>query len=171
MIHFPLRKAPDMKTLALILAAALSATALAKTPKGWNDDFETAQKLAARDAKPMLVLFTGSDWCPWCVRLEQEVFAKAEFATVIPKEMVPVFLDFPRDEGLVTPVQRSRNEALARKYGIRGFPTVLLVDAKGGVIARTGYRPGGPEAYVSHLRDLVAAKKSAAKAEKKPEAK
>ena len=160
-----------MKMSLLMLAGALAATVLAKTPAGWNDDFESARKLAAKDGKPMLVLFTGSDWCRWCVKLEGEVFSQPAFSSVIPKEMVPVFLDFPRDEMAITPVQRSKNEALARKYGIRGFPTVLLMDAKGDVIARTGYRPDGPEAYVAHLRELVASKQPAAKSEKKPEAK
>ena len=154
------------KILFVSAAAALAASAFAAVPKGWTDDFEAAQKRAAKESKPMLVLFTGSDWCIWCKRLEQQVLSQEAFATVIPKEMVAVFLDFPSD-GSVTPERRKRNEALAKKYGIRGFPTVLLMDAKGEAFAQTGFRPGGPEAYVTHLRELVAAKKPAKKAEAK----
>ena len=162
------------KMLFLFAAAALAVSAFAAVPKGWTDDFEAARKRAEKESKPMLVLFTGSDWCIWCKRLEGEVFSKADFATAIPKEMVAVFLDFPSDESLVTAERRKLNEALARKYGIRGFPTVLLMDAKGKVFAQTGYRPGGPALYVEHLRELVAQKMPKAEAAKpaaKPEAK
>lgn len=146
------------KILFVLVAAALAASTLAAVPKGWTDDFEAAKKRAAKESKPMLVLFTGSDWCIWCKRLEGEVFSKEAFTSAIPKEMVPVFLDFPSDESLVTPERRQKNEWLGRFYGIRGYPTVLLMDAKGEVFAKTGYRPGGPEPYVQHLRQLVAEK-------------
>lgn len=152
--------------LFVFAAAALAASAFAAVPRGWTDDFEAAQKRAAKEAKPMLVLFTGSDWCIWCKRLEGEVFSQEAFSKAIPKEMVAVFLDFPSDESLVTPERRMKNEWLGRIYGIRGYPTVLLMDAKGEVFAKTGYRPGGAEPYVEHLRQLVAEKMpKAAKAE------
>ncbi len=159
--------------LFVFAAAALAASAFAAVPKGWTDDFEAAQKRAAKEAKPMLVLFTGSDWCIWCKRLEGEVFSQEAFSKAIPKEMVAVFLDFPSDESLVTPARRMKNEWLGRIYGIRGYPTVLLMDAKGEVFAKTGYRPGGAEPYVEHLRQLVAEKmpKSAKAEAAKPGAK
>ena len=153
------------KILFALAAAALSASVFAAVPKGWTDDFEAARKLAEKEAKPMLVLFTGSDWCIWCQRLEQQVLSQDAFSSAIPKEMVAVFLDFPND-GSVKPERRKQNEALARKYGIRGFPTVLLMDAKGEPFARTGFRPGGPEAYVEHLRELAKKAPVAKKAEK-----
>ena len=155
-----------MKKMMFALASAvLAASALAAVPKGWTDDFDAARKLAEKDAKPMLVLFTGSDWCIWCQRLEEQVLSQHAFSTVIPKEMVAVFLDFPND-GSVKPQRRMRNEELARKYGVRGFPTVLLMDAEGKPFARTGFRPGGPEAYVKHLRELAKKAPGAKKAEK-----
>ncbi|NQT92016.1 MAG: hypothetical protein HQ559_04580, partial [Lentisphaerae bacterium] len=49
-----------------------------------------------------------------------------------------------------------QNEALAKKYNVSGFPTVLLLDAKGKVLARTGYRKGGAAAYVKHIQELLA---------------
>lgn len=144
-----------MKKILFILAAALAVTSLAAVPKGWTDDFEAAQKRAEKEKLPLLVLFTGSDWCPWCVRLEQEIVSKPAFADVVVKEFVPVFLDFPNDESLVKPELRKKNEQLAMKYRVRGFPSVLLMDAAGKVKARTGYRAGGPEEYVKHLRGLL----------------
>ena len=158
------------KMLFALAAAALAASAYAAVPKGWTDDFEAARKQAEKESKPMLVLFTGSDWCIWCKRLEEEVFSKDEFATVIPKEMVAVFLDFPSDESLVTPERRKQNRELGMKYGVRGFPTVFLMDAKGEPFAQTGFRPGGPAAYVDHLRELVSSKMPGAKAAAKREA-
>ncbi len=143
------------KTFAGLICALCAACACAAAPKGWTTDFAAAQKEAEKEQKAMIVLFTGSDWCPWCVRLADEILLKKEFASAVQKDFVPVYLDFPQDDSRITPQERKANEALARKYGIRGYPTLLVMDAKGSVKGKTGYQRMTPADYLEHLRKLA----------------
>lgn len=120
----------------------------------WIEDFDEAVEVAREEDKHLLVDFTGSDWCGWCIRLHDEVFAHEEFEQGVQDDFVLVKLDFPRDPEVQAQVpDPERNQELAQEYGyaIPGFPTVLLMTADGQPFARTGYRGGGPEAYVEHL--------------------
>ncbi len=122
----------------------------------WQTDFEAARAKAQAEKKLMLVDFTGSDWCGWCIRLKEEVFDKEAFQKEAPQKFVLVELDFPRQKELSAEL-RAQNEQLREKFGVTGFPTILLLDAEGRLVARTGYRAGGPDAYVTHLNEFVAA--------------
>lgn len=119
----------------------------------WTTDFPAAQAEAKQSGKPLLVNFTGSDWCFWCVRLKEEVFNTPAFAETAEK-FVLVELDFPQNieqpEAL-----RAQNRKLAETYAVGGYPTILLLDANGRAFATTGYQRGGPEAYSKHLAELL----------------
>jgi thioredoxin-related protein len=117
----------------------------------WQTDFEAAKAKAKAEKKFLLVDFTGSDWCVWCKRLKAEVFDKDEFQNDVPKKFVLAALDYPPNIANA-PKQLKK---LAQRYKIEGFPAVILMDAEGQVIARTGYRPGGPEGYVKQLSELL----------------
>lgn len=122
--------------------------------EGWSTDFEAAKKLAAEKNLPILADFSGSDWCGWCIKLDREVFSKKEFQDYAKSNLVTFLADFPARKKLDEKVAK-QNAELAKKYGIRGYPTVLLLDKDGKVLARTGYQAGGPEAYVKHVKSLV----------------
>ncbi len=143
-----------MKKSIMLVAAALSAGAFAM-PAGFTDDWDAAMKKAAAEKKTVLALFTGSDWCIWCKRLEGEILSKKEFSDNVGKTFVPVFLDFPSDKSLVPEATAKRNKELSKKYKVRGFPTVLLLDSKGEVLAQTGYDKVSPEKYLANLNGLV----------------
>jgi len=117
-------------------------------------DAATALKLAAEQKKPILADFAGSDWCGWCIKLDKEVFSQKFFKDYAAENFVLLLVDFPSQKKL-SDAQTEQNESLARKYGVRGFPTVVLLDANGKELDRTGYRRGGPKAYVTHLKDLI----------------
>ncbi len=121
----------------------------------WETDFEAAKAKAKASGKPMLLDFTGSDWCGWCIRLKKEVFSQPEFAAFASKAFILVELDFPRGKPQSEAIKK-QNEALAQKYGVRGFPTILLLSADGKKLAETGYMKGGPAKYVAHLKELLA---------------
>ncbi len=144
-------------TLAFIASAALAAASLAATD--WEDDFAKALERAAKENKYVLVDFSGSDWCGWCIKLDEEVFSKKAFKDYAKDNLVLVLLDFPRRKELPKK-SREQNEALLKKYGVRGFPTVLILNPKGEEVARTGYKPGGAEAYVEHLKKIIEDAKS-----------
>ena len=147
-----------MKTSARVVAFALivAATAAHAGSGGdWLTSFDAAKKAAVEQERPILADFSGSDWCGWCIRLDNEVFSKSEFQQYAKGNLVLFLADFPARKKQSDEVKEQNNE-LREKYGIMGFPTVLLLDAEGKVLGRTGYRPGGPEPYVEHLKSLVA---------------
>lgn len=117
-------------------------------------DFEAAQAKAKAENKPMLLDFTGSDWCGWCIKLKDEVFSQEAFQDYADASLVLVELDFPRKKPQSDAV-KAQNEALAKKYQIRGFPTIVMLNPEGELLAKTGYRQGGAEAYVEHLKEIV----------------
>lgn len=120
----------------------------------WIDNFEKAKKLAQKFKRPILVNFTGSDWCGWCIRLEREVFSKPAFLSYARKKLVLLKLDFPRRKKISDEV-KMKNNLLLRKYGVRGFPTILILNSEGVALHKTGYRPGGAEKYIEHLKSLL----------------
>lgn len=117
----------------------------------WKDNLEKALAQAKKEKKAVLVNFTGSDWCIWCKRLSEEVFSQKEFETFAKKNLVLVKIDFPRN------IEQSSetklyNNTLAQRYGIQGFPTILLFNSAGKLVLTTGYQPGGAVSYVDHLK-------------------
>lgn len=141
-----------------IAAAILGAGNLLAGGEGWINDLEAAKATAAKEKKDLLIDFTGSDWCGWCIKLNEEVFSKDAFRNVVPNDFVLVELDFPQDESKTTPEIKKRNEVLQQQYAVEGFPTIILADAQGRPYAKTGYEEGGAEKYVTHLATLREAK-------------
>jgi len=124
--------------------------------ESWYADYDEAAKVAAETGKHLLVDFTGSDWCHWCIRLENEVFSQEAFEAAVTDRFVLVRLDFPRDPALMAAVpDPARNQELFDTFRAPGYPTVALVTSDGDLFAKTGYRAGGPAAYVVHLDELV----------------
>ncbi len=140
---------PILRPLLALILCAVSLTAA----EGWLTDLDEAKKVAAKDNKAILVDFTGSDWCGWCIRLREEVFDKPEFKEAS-KHFVLVELDFPRTKKLPEG-QKEKNDALAKEFNVRGFPTVLLMNAQGQPFAKTGYEQGGPVKYVDSLKEAL----------------
>ncbi|MFH1970021.1 MAG: thioredoxin family protein [Verrucomicrobiota bacterium] len=138
--------------LGLLLAGLFGFSALAG--EEWLTDFNKAKKEAAEKNLLILADFSGSDWCGWCIKLDKEVFSQKEFKAFAKERLVLFLADFPRAKELKADV-KAQNEQLCKAYGVKGFPTVLLLDAGGKVIARTGYRRGGAGAYVDHLEKLL----------------
>jgi thioredoxin-related protein len=147
---------PLLSIVAALIAAlmwGIPARSVRADEGPWQTDFKAALAKAKAEKKYVLVDFTGSDWCVWCTRLHNEVFDKEPFKTSAAKQYVLVELDFPQTKELPKDLKK-QNEELRDKYEVDGFPTVLLMDGTGEVVARTGYRPGGPEAYAKQLAEF-----------------
>ncbi|MBM3845633.1 MAG: thioredoxin family protein [Verrucomicrobia bacterium] len=119
----------------------------------WMSDFKAASAQAARENKLMVLDFTGSDWCGWCIKLKKEVFDQPGFNDYAKHYLVLVELDFPRRKALPSALTQ-QNEALAEKYGIRGFPTLVILDPQGKEVGRAGYQEGGPPPLLKTLEQL-----------------
>ena len=148
---------PIVRTCAAFVALYCSGIAVAGS-EGWSSDFEAAKKQAAESKKDLLIDFTGSDWCGWCIKLNKEVFSQDAFKAGVKDKFVLVELDYPKDKSKLSAATLKQNEELAKKYPVGGYPTILLTDAEGKPFAATGYEAGGPEAYVKHLDELRAKK-------------
>jgi thioredoxin-related protein len=138
-------------TLAAFVALMIAALPALAGPK-WYTDLDEAKAVAAKENKPLLVDFTGSDWCGYCIKLHAEVFDKPEFEEFA-KNYVLVELDFPSKKPQPAE-EKAKNKATQAKFGVSGFPTVLLLDAKTGEAygRQSGYGPGsGPRAYIEKL--------------------
>ena len=130
----------------LTLALTLTVAAHAET---WTSDYAAAVKKAKAENKLVLLDFTGSDWCIWCKRIDADVFSKDSFKAYADKNLVLVTVDFPQGKPLPAAV-KAQNDALAKQYGVEGFPTLIVLDASGKVIfTQTGYEEGGAEHFLS----------------------
>ena len=140
-----------MKTLiSILMIAVLTSMAAAATKEGWLDDLEKAKTQAKSENKKILLDFTGSDWCGWCKKLDKEVFSQQAWKDYAAKHLVLVEVDFPRGFQL-SEAAKKQNDALAKKFKIQGYPTIIITTSSGTKKGELGYVEGGPEAFIKAL--------------------
>jgi thioredoxin-related protein len=137
----------------LAIVASLGFSAAVQAEPNWQTDFKKAQEQAKAGKKLLLVDFTGSDWCGWCIKLNKEVFSKPEFQDYANKNLVLLEIDFPRMKAQADSVKK-QNEMLANQYQIQGFPTVIVLNGEGRKVGELGYMEGGPSAFIAELEKL-----------------
>ncbi|RZJ58604.1 MAG: thioredoxin family protein [Hymenobacter sp.] len=145
----------------LLAGLALSTCSVAaQTAPTWNTSLPAALAQAQATQKPVLVVFSGSDWCKPCMQLKQEVFDQPEFAQFAKDRLVLARFDFPRNKkNRLDPTQTKQSEEAAAQLNKEGtFPAVVLLSPQGKVLVRSGYRPGGAAAYQAYLQPYLAAK-------------
>jgi thioredoxin-related protein len=140
--------------VSLLIALGLTFIGItASAASNWVTDYKKAQEDAKAGKKLMLLEFTGSDWCGWCMKLDKEVFSTPEFQNFASKNLVLVKLDFPRSKPQ-TEALKKQNEQLAQKYGIQGFPTIIVLNGRGEKVGEFGYMEGGPSPFLAKLETL-----------------
>jgi thiol-disulfide isomerase/thioredoxin len=133
--------------LALLGCVGISAVANAAQ---WMNDHGAAVSRGFGENRAVLINFSGSDWCPSCISLKQEVFSKPEFHAFADNNLVLCEIYVARYRP-----QAAATWALMQKYGVQSVPAVILLDNKGGLIGRMGYGSGGPEPYVRAIQQLI----------------
>lgn len=127
-----------MKKLILLLFTIVSFTSFAQQIQNdWNTDMNKAIQISQNTEKPLMLFFTGSDWCGWCIKLQKAVFSKPEFVKWATKNVVLVEIDFNRSfRKRISLAQKGKvkltddeNEmiSLSNTFGVRGYPTVWFV--------------------------------------------
>jgi thiol-disulfide isomerase/thioredoxin len=119
----------------------------------WTTDYPHALAQAKEQHRQVFLFFTGSDWCVWCKRLQNEILTTPEFIRFAREKFILVELDFPRKKVLPKAV-RAQNDKLAEKYGLEVYPTVIVLDSSGTKVGQVGYQPGGPGPFVEKLSKL-----------------
>lgn len=121
----------------------------------WTNRYRDALDQANAEGKQVLAFFTGSDFCQPCRQLNREVLQTAEFQSWASKRFVLLELDYPKRTPL-SPDLTNQNRELLTHYGVRSFPTVLVLSPQGEVIGKSaGYRGGGPEAWTAAIDSQI----------------
>ncbi|MGR3301824.1 MAG: thioredoxin family protein [Candidatus Scalindua sp.] len=120
----------------------------------WETDFKKALAAAKTSDKYIMLDFSGSDWCGWCIKLEKEVFSQDAFKDFAEKNLMCVVVDFPQKKKQ-TGELKQQNRDLATKYGILGYPTIIILSPDGEPVGKTGYLQGGSKNYVQHLNEII----------------
>ena len=143
-----------MKLKFILLSLFMILLAAPAFSQDWLLDYDTAISEAKASDKPVLIFFTGSDWCPPCKMTTREVYDKEEFKEFADQELVLVLADFPkRKQNQLSKAQKQKNNALAAEFGVRGFPTSILLDNEGKELGRwVGYDPAGLDGYLRKFR-------------------
>ena len=146
---------PVMNAAEKSVPATKPATAASATAGKWLTDYKKAAETAKAEKKLLLLDFTGSDWCIWCDRLDDEVFSTSAFKKYARENLILVKLDFPRGKTLPAAVKK-QNDDLKNKHAIKGYPTIIVLDSDENRIGRLGYMEGGPKAFIAALDKLKA---------------
>jgi thioredoxin-related protein len=152
-----------MKKILFILFISLSAiTVKAQEDLTWHTDMAKASELSMKEKKPLMLFFTGSDWCGWCIRLQKEVFKKEEFIKWAKENVILVELDFPKRTAQEEAIKQ-QNYQMQQIFQVKGYPTVWLVNpektAEGKInlsaLGSTGYVAGGPEKWLEGVNSII----------------
>jgi thioredoxin-related protein len=116
-----------MKKIILVFAFLISGFIAQAQELNWETDMSKATELSLKEKKPLLLFFTGSDWCGWCIKLQKDVLKTTEFANWANQNVILVELDFPRSKPQDATL-KMQNQQLAQTFGIQGYPTVWIVN-------------------------------------------
>ena len=124
----------------------------------WLSDFDSARKQAESENKAILVNFTGSDWCGYCIRMKTNVLDKPDFASYAEDKFVLLEIDIPRRKQ-VPAEEMEKRQKLCRQYEVTGFPTFLILSHTGELLG--GWVGGRPsvESTIALLDNALARQK------------
>ncbi len=130
----------------------------------WTSDFSAAEKLSAEKQLPLLVYFTGSDWCKYCKFLQRDVLNQKEWQDWAADKLVLAYLDFPRNSTLISADLQKQNSELQAKYKIEAFPTLMLLETDGQVLGNVQLRETNtPQTFKRTLKQLLRRRKDSIK--------
>ena len=150
------------KTIFILLISAFTTLYVSSQELTWHTDVSKASEFAVKENKPLLMFFTGSDWCGWCVRLQKEVFLTDEFKKWANENVVLVELDFPKRTPQTDTI-KAQNRQLQSIFKVRGYPTIWFVNPEINPekkinlvsLGSTGYVRGGPIAWINAVKPIV----------------
>jgi protein disulfide-isomerase len=150
-----------MKKILLALLFIFGSYAVEAQELVWNNNLKNSIEISNKTKKPLLLFFTGSDWCGWCIRLQTEVFKTPEFKKWANENVVLVELDFPRRTALAPEITEQNNQ-LQQLFAVQGYPTVWFINASSidgkiniDKLGSTGYLAGGPKVWLETANGIL----------------
>jgi thioredoxin-related protein len=150
-----------MKKILLALLFIFGSYAVEAQELVWNNNLKNSIEISNKTKKPLLLFFTGSDWCGWCIRLQTEVFKTPEFKKWANENVVLVELDFPRRTALAPEITEQNNQ-LQQFFAVQGYPTVWFINASSidgkiniDKLGSTGYLAGGPKVWLETANGIL----------------
>lgn len=150
-----------MKKILVLMMLVFGSAAMQSQELNWHTNVKEAIAIGNKEKKPLLLFFTGSDWCGWCIRLQKEVLKTPEFAKWANANVILVELDYPKRTPQTPEIKKQNNE-LQEVFGIQGFPTIYLANGtnKDGKVnfeglGSTGYVAGGPAAWLEVANGIL----------------
>ncbi len=142
-----------MKKIILVIIVFVSSFGFSQE---WQTDFEAAKKIATEQDKNIIIVFSGSDWCAPCIKLDKNIWQSEAFKTEATKDWVILKADFPRKKANeLSKEQTEHNRKLAEKYNNEGsFPLVVLLDKNAKVLGKMGFKNVTPEEYIKMIHAL-----------------
>lgn len=144
-------------TIFIISFLLVTCFSLRSQGQNWNNSYEKAKSLAKEESKPILLVFSGSDWCAPCIKLEREIWNSKAFTEYAKSNLILLKADFPRrKKNKISPEQMEMNKELAESYNHEGlFPLVIALDNEGHILGKTGYKKVDAEDYITHLEQII----------------
>lgn len=138
-----------------LVALLVSCQGLEASSIEWYQDYSKAVAVAREQGKPMVLLFTGSDWCGWCIRLKEDILNTPEFEKAVQDQFVFVELDFPAKTKLPEEIA-SQNRELRQHFKIHAYPTVIVTDADGNRLGQGNFSGSEtPAQFAQQLRNAA----------------
>ena len=122
----------------------------------WRTDWDTAKVEAEQANKKLILVFSGSDWCIPCIKLEKEIWENSSFIQYAEQHYVLFRADFPkRKKNKLPETIQQLNDSLASEYNPKGyFPLIVVLNSKGKVKGQLGYEKVTPEDYIGLIEQL-----------------
>jgi len=157
----PFLKIDKMKKTLILLLLLIGSVTAQSQELTWHTNLDKAMAISKKSKKPLLMFFTGSDWCGWCIKLQKEVLKTPEFEAWAKENVVLVEVDYPRRTAQEEAI-KVQNAQLQQSFQIRGYPTVWFVNATKKdnqvnfeKLGSTSYVPGGPAAWLAGANKIL----------------
>jgi thioredoxin-related protein len=137
----------------VVLAVIILSSPISFAKTDWSENYQACLARGKAEKKLVLLDFTGSDWCEWCMRLNKEVFSTPEFKNYAKDNLVLMDVDFPQAKAQSNKI-KAQNEMLQQRFQVQGFPTLVVLNSNGKPIKELGYMEGGPKAFIAALKKL-----------------
>jgi len=123
----------------------------------WKTNYDNVKKQAITNHQPIIMVFSGSDWCKPCIKLREQILVSPVFSEWARKNAVCVTVDFPiQKKNQLPETQKKHNDALAEQYNKNGvFPLVIILSQDGKVLDNLGYEDVTPEKYIEKIETII----------------